>query len=63
MESESRSWYDYLFKVGIIGDVNVGKSCMLLQLVEKMIRASYEPTRYIEYGAKVLDVGEEKIKL
>lgn len=58
MEAESRSSYDYLFKVGLVGDANVGKSSLMLQLVEKAVRHSYQPTRYIEYGAKVLDVGE-----
>lgn len=46
--------YDYLFKYIIVGDVSVGKSCFMLQFVEKKFKDYIDPTIGVEFGSKKL---------
>ena len=55
--------YDYLFKFIIIGDTNVGKSCLMLQFIEKKFKTYIDPTIGVEFGAKELEINGKKIKL
>lgn len=62
--------YHYLFKFIIIGDTGtgleylaVGKSCILYQFLEQKFRVKHEMTVGVEFGAKILDIGTQKIKL
>eukprot|EP01017_Pseudomicrothorax_dubius_P013298 TRINITY_DN1579_c0_g2_i17.p2 TRINITY_DN1579_c0_g2~~TRINITY_DN1579_c0_g2_i17.p2 ORF type:complete len:211 (-),score=56.50 TRINITY_DN1579_c0_g2_i17:38-670(-) len=55
--------YAYLFKYIIIGDTGVGKSCLLLQFVDKRFRQKHEVTIGVEFGARMLVVDEKNIKL
>lgn len=55
--------YDYLFKFIIIGDTNVGKSCLMMQFIEKKFKTYVDPTIGVEFGAKLVDVMGRKIKL
>ncbi|CAD8200001.1 unnamed protein product [Paramecium pentaurelia] len=55
--------YDYLFKYIIIGDSGVGKSCLLLQLLDKRFRQKHEVTIGVEFGAKPIEVDDLNIKL
>ena len=47
--------YNYLFKLIIIGDSGVGKSCLLLQFTDKRFRANHDLTIGVEFGAKSMN--------
>ena len=55
--------YNYLLKYIIIGDSSVGKSCLMQSFLEQSIRSKHEPTVGVEFGAKVIEVNGEKVKL
>lgn len=55
--------YNYLFKYIIVGDAGVGKSCLLLQFTDKRFRAEHDMTIGVEFGHRVVDIDEQKIKL
>lgn len=63
--------YSLMFKYIIIGDtgklwlwnVAVGKSCLVLQLIENQIRADHDTTIGVEFGAKIIKVNNMNIKL
>jgi Ras-related protein Rab-2A len=62
--------FAYMFKFIIIGDtgiasviLGVGKSCLLLQFIDKRFRQKHEVTIGVEFGAKMLSVGDRTVKL
>eukprot|EP01103_Thecamoeba_quadrilineata_P008733 TRINITY_DN18463_c0_g1_i1.p1 TRINITY_DN18463_c0_g1~~TRINITY_DN18463_c0_g1_i1.p1 ORF type:complete len:212 (-),score=49.24 TRINITY_DN18463_c0_g1_i1:111-746(-) len=55
--------YSYLFKYIIIGDSGVGKSCLLLQFVDKRFQQGHDLTIGVEFGARMITIENKKIKL
>nr|CAI39364.1 rab_A39 [Paramecium tetraurelia] len=55
--------YSLMFKYIIIGDTGVGKSSILLQLIENEIREQHDATIGVEFGAKIIKVNGMNIKL
>ncbi|CAD8142994.1 unnamed protein product (macronuclear) [Paramecium tetraurelia] len=55
--------YNYLFKFIIVGDTSVGKSCLLLQYVDKKFRTDHEATIGVEFGAKQMIIKSKVIKI
>jgi Ras-related protein Rab-2A len=55
--------YSYLFKYIIIGDSGVGKSCLLLQFVDKRFQQGHDLTIGVEFGARMITIDNIKIKL
>lgn len=55
--------YNYIFKYIIIGDMGVGKSCLLHQFTEKKFMANCPHTIGVEFGTRIIEVDEKKIKL
>ncbi|XP_037959807.1 ras-related protein Rab-14 [Teleopsis dalmanni] len=55
--------YDYIFKYIIIGDMGVGKSCLLHQFTEKKFMANCPHTIGVEFGTRIIEVNDKKIKL
>lgn len=55
--------YHYLFKLIVIGDSGVGKSCIVLQLVEQKTNLSHDVTIGVEFAAKNLKINGKIIKL
>ncbi|XP_040162362.1 ras-related protein Rab-14 isoform X1 [Anopheles arabiensis] len=55
--------YSYIFKYIIIGDMGVGKSCLLHQFTEKKFMASCPHTIGVEFGTRIIEVDKQKIKL
>ena len=51
--------YNYLFKFIIIGDTNVGKSCLMLQFVERKFKSYVDPTIGVEFGSKKLEINSQ----
>jgi len=54
---------DSLFKLLIIGDSGVGKSCFLLQFIDGDFKEDHNVTIGVEYGAKTVNAGGKQIKL
>ena len=50
--------YDYLFKCVIVGDTNVGKSCLLLQFINKKYREIHETTIGVEFGHNIITIDD-----
>ena len=55
--------FDFIFKFIIIGDAGVGKSCVLHQFIEGKHKKSSSHTIGVEFGSKILEVGDTRIKL
>jgi Ras-related protein Rab-14 len=61
--SSSPSNYSYIFKYIIIGDMGVGKSCLLHQFTEKKFLPDCPHTIGVEFGTRIVEVAGQKIKL
>ena len=55
--------YDYLFKVLMIGDSGVGKSCLLLRYVDCSHRESYVNTIGVDFKVKTIKLDGKRIRL
>ncbi|KAI0982590.1 hypothetical protein GJ496_007575 [Pomphorhynchus laevis] len=55
--------YSYIFKYIIIGDMGVGKSCVLHYFTERKFIPDCPHTIGVEFGTRIIEVGEHKIKL
>ena len=55
--------FDYIFKYIVIGDSSVGKSCIVLRFIEGEFNDEMENTIGVEFGAKVIPLGNQNIKL
>ncbi|CAI5454924.1 unnamed protein product [Caenorhabditis angaria] len=55
--------YSYIFKYIIIGDMGVGKSCLLHQFTEKKFMPDCPHTIGVEFGTRIIEVSGQKIKL
>jgi len=55
--------YDYIFKYIIIGDMGVGKSCILHYFTEKKFMPDSPHTIGVEFGTRIIELEGKKIKL
>eukprot|EP01116_Phalansterium_solitarium_P003838 TRINITY_DN14669_c0_g1_i1.p1 TRINITY_DN14669_c0_g1~~TRINITY_DN14669_c0_g1_i1.p1 ORF type:complete len:214 (+),score=35.26 TRINITY_DN14669_c0_g1_i1:180-821(+) len=55
--------YEYIFKYIIIGDMGVGKSCLLHQFTDHKFMQDSPHTIGVEFGTRIVDVASKKIKL
>jgi Ras-related protein Rab-1A len=55
--------YDYLFKVLIIGNSGVGKSCLLLRFAEDMFSDNYISTIGVDFKIRKIELEGKSIKL
>jgi len=55
--------YEYIFKYIIIGDMGVGKSCLLHQFTEGNFCAESPHTIGVEFGTRIIEVMGKKVKL
>ena len=55
--------YDFLFKYIIIGDSSVGKSCLMMQFIEKKFKSFIDPTIGVEFGSVKIRLNETDLKL
>ena len=63
MGDDEEKTYDYLLRYIIVGDIAVGKSCILLQFTNNQFRSSHELTVGVEFGVKTIDLGKQTIKI
>lgn len=55
--------YNYLFKIVVVGDHNVGKSCILLRFAENAFRQDHISTLGVDFKLKTIKLGRDKIRL
>merc|ERR1711879_906953 len=55
--------YEEIFKYIIIGDMGVGKSCLLHQFTEQKFIPDSPHTIGVEFGTRIIELGTKKIKL
>lgn len=55
--------YDYLFKLLLIGDSGVGKSCILLRFADDTFSESYISTIGVDFKIRTLTLNNKQIKL
>ena len=49
MSNNAQLEYDYLFKILLIGNSNVGKSSLLIRFVDKVYSDKFEPTIGVDF--------------
>lgn len=47
--------YDHVFKLILIGEPVVGKSCLLARFAHDRFTESYEATKGVDFGLKILN--------
>jgi len=55
--------YEYIFKYIIIGDMGVGKSCILHKFIENKFVPDTPHTIGVEFGTRIIEVNAKKVKL
>ena len=52
--------YDYLFRLLLVGDSGVGKTCILVRFVENTFTSSYISTIGIDFKIRTVEIGKYK---
>ena len=55
--------HDALFKIIIIGDSGIGKSCVLKRLVENEFKEEHDVTVGVEFGSFLVRIEDKVLKL
>lgn len=55
--------YDYLFKLLLIGDSGVGKTCVLFRFSEDQFNSTFISTIGIDFKIRTIELDDKKIKL
>lgn len=59
----SKRDYDYLFKLVLIGDSGVGKSCLLLRFADDSFTDSYISTIGVDFRFRTVTIENKTVKL
>ncbi|VDN97591.1 unnamed protein product [Rodentolepis nana] len=59
----AKKTYDHLFKLMLIGDSGVGKTCILFRFVEDSFSTSFISTIGIDFKIKTVEIDGKRIKL
>ena len=61
--SEADKDYEFIFKVLLLGNSNVGKSSLFLRFVDDIWNDTFVPTIGVDFKIKNLEIDEKKIKM
>jgi hypothetical protein len=61
--SIKRKDYDYLFKIVVIGDTGVGKSCILLRFADDTFTENYISTIGVDFRFRTVKMAKKTVKL
>ena len=59
----TQTYFDALFKIIIIGDSGIGKSCVLKRLIDDDFNDDHDVTVGVEFGSYLIKVEEKILKL
>ena len=62
MEEKGQEAYDELYKIVLIGDSGVGKTCMLSRFVKNSFPKNKPPTIGVEFATKTMQVKGRAVK-
>lgn len=62
-DSVRKNDYDYLFKLVLIGDSGVGKSCLLLRFADDAFTESYISTIGVDFRFRTVKIEKKTVKL
>ena len=54
--------YEFIFKVLLLGNSNVGKSSLFLRFVDDIWNDTFVPTIGVDFKIKTFDIDEKKLK-
>ena len=60
---KAQSAQDHLFKILIIGDTEVGKSCLMKRVMENQFEQDYSATIGVELESLILNINNQVVKL
>lgn len=60
---KTQTYHDALFKLIIIGDSGIGKSCVLNRLIEDDFKDDHDVTVGVEFGSFLIKCEEKILKL
>ena len=63
LSTKSGEDYEYIFKVLLLGNSNVGKSSLFLRFVDDIWNDTFVPTIGVDFKIKTFDIDEKKIKM
>ena len=63
MSTKSGEDYEYIFKVLLLGNSNVGKSSLFLRFVDDIWNDTFVPTIGVDFKIKTFNIDEKKIKM
>uniref|UniRef100_A0A914EE20 Uncharacterized protein n=1 Tax=Acrobeloides nanus TaxID=290746 RepID=A0A914EE20_9BILA len=63
MTMDMKAEYDYLFKLLIIGDSGVGKSCLMLRFADDTFMESYISTIGVDFKIRTMELQGKVVKL
>ena len=55
--------YDFIFKVLLLGNSDVGKSSILLRYVDSVWNETFVPTIGVDFKVKTVEIGDKKVKM
>ena len=61
--SKGSNEYEFIFKVLLLGNSNVGKSSLFLRFVDDIWNDTFVPTIGVDFKIKTFDIDEKKIKM
>lgn len=63
IQDKTQTYHDALFKIIIIGDSGIGKSCLLKRLMEDDFIDDHDVTVGVEFGSYMIKVEDKILKL
>lgn len=63
MDSDEVEQFDYLFKIVLIGDAGVGKTCIVQRFKSGLFMEQYGSTIGVDFTMKTIVIDDKKVKV